>query len=258
MKKISAFIAIITLSLNSFAQEASSGPEFRKHRFGLKGTPGVSYFSINKPGKSNKGLGYHIGGGLIYENALNKTVVISSGILFSQTTGRVEYSDSLQLAFTRVDNGIESPDTAFQLLSRTYVFNTVDVPIKFKFRTPEIGYMTYFGEFGTTLSLITKSSARNNQVNLAKGSTESKLSGNEASLQAADETNFFRGGINFGGGVEWNVVGNTSLLFGANINLPFTNILKKKSKTISYMNEGAGFTRATSINFIALQVGVLF
>ena len=122
MKKISAFIAIVILSLNSFAQDASSGPEFRKHRFGLKGTPGVSYFSMDKSGSKNKSLGYHIAGGLNYEYALSKSTAIATGVLFSKTTGGVSYTDSVGLNFSWTTGGKKLSDDAFMLLSRNYVF----------------------------------------------------------------------------------------------------------------------------------------
>lgn len=257
MKKIIALLVVLTVSLNSFAQESSAGPEFRKHRFGLKGTPGVAYFGVNKPGKSNKGLGFHIGGGLNYEYSFSKNVAIASGVLFSKTSGKLEYTDSVGLDFTKVENGNETPDRAFRLKSRSYVFNTIDIPLKFKFRTPEIGYFTYFAEFGATANIITSVIARKNLVNLTDGAVPAHLAGNESKLNAKDEANFFRGGVNFGGGVEWNVAGNTSLLFGLNGNLAFTNILKKNSESISYDN-GDPLKRATNLNYIAFQVGVQF
>tara|TARA_B100000401_G_scaffold437809_1_gene384344 strand:+ start:4127 stop:4900 length:774 start_codon:yes stop_codon:yes gene_type:complete len=257
MKKIITLLVILTISVNLFGQDISTGPEFRKHRFGLKGTPGVAYFGVNKPGKKNKGLGYHIGGGLNYEYSLSKNVAIASGLIFSQTTGKVEYLDTLGLDYVSISNGAETRERAYRLHSRSYVFKSVDIPLKFKFRTPEIGYLTYYGEFGSTVNIITGAFARKNLVTLNDGDTQSLLSGNETTLDANDEVFFLRGGVNFGAGVEWNVAGNTSLLLGLNGNLGFTNILKTNSPSISYDNRDA-FKRATNLNYIALQLGVQF
>jgi hypothetical protein len=257
MKKIITLLVILTIISNSFGQGSSAGPEFRKHRFGLKGTPGVAYFDVNKFGKKNKGLGYHIGGGLNYEYSLSKNVAIVSGLIFSQTSSKVEYEDSLGLDYIRVLNGAETNERAYRIHSRSYVFNSVDIPLKFKFRTPEIGYYTYYGEFGATANIITNAFARKNLVTQKEGFTKSELSENESRLDANKESHFLRGAINFGGGVEWNVAGNTSLLFGLNGNLGFTNILKKESESINYDN-GSSFKRATNLNYIAIQIGVLF
>ena len=257
MKKISAFIAIVILSLNSFAQDASSGPEFRKHRFGLKGTPGVSYFSMDKSGSKNKSLGYHIAGGLNYEYALSKSTAIATGVLFSKTTGGVSYTDSVGLNFSWTTGGKKLSDDAFMLLSRNYVFRSLDIPLKLKFRAAEVGYFTYYGEFGVTANIITKSTSKNNDVIMEQGKPKSTISENEGRFDAIDETKFYRGAINFGAGVEWNLVGNTSLLLGVNANIPFTNLLTNQSETISYMN-GKDFVRATKLNYIALQIGIQF
>ena len=261
MKKNIALLVILTVSINLLGQDSSNGPEFLKHRFGLKGTPGVSYFGVNKPGKKNKGLGYHIGGGLNYEYSLSKNVAISSGLIFSQTSGKVEYYDTLGLDYIAISNGDEDISRAYRLHSRSYVFNSIDIPLKFKFRTPEIGYYTYYGEFGATANIITNVFARKNLVTLNNGDSKTLLSGNESRLDANDESYFLRGGVNFGAGVEWNVAGNTSLLLGLNGNLGFTNILKKNSDSINYKdpdNSLKPFKRATSLNYIALQVGVQF
>ncbi len=257
MKKIISLLVILTTNVNLFGQDISTGPEFRRHRFGLKGTPGVAYFGVNKPGKKNKAVGYHIGGGLNYEYSLSKNVAIASGLIFSQTAGKVEYLDTLGLDYVSIVNGTETSERAYRLHSRSYVFKSIDIPLKFKFRTPEIGYLTYYGEFGSTINIITGALARKNLVTLNDGDTQSLLSGNESSLDAQDEVFFLRGGVNFGAGVEWNVAGNTSLLLGLNANLGFTNILKKNSASVTY-DDGNPFKRATNLNYVALQVGVQF
>lgn len=259
MKKIIASLFALVLAFNSFGQDASAGPDFRKHRFGLIGTPGVSYLRLNKPGAENKGIGYHIAGGLNYEYSFSRSVAITTGLLFAQTTGKVSYIDSLSLDYERVDQGVTTNETAFLLHSRTYVFNSIDIPLKFKFRTPEIGYMTYYGEFGSTVNILTSAWARKNLVTQNLGDSKALLSDNESRLNASDETNFFRLGVNFGAGVEWNVAGNTSLLIGINGNLGYTNILKKESKNINYdAGAGASFLRATNLSYIALMTGVQF
>ena len=119
MKKIISLLVILTIGVNLFGQDISTGPEFRKHRFGLKGTPGVAYFGVNKPGKKNKGLGYHIGGGLNYEYSLSKNVAIASGLIFSQTAGKVEYLDTLGLDYVSIANGTETSERAYRLHSTT-------------------------------------------------------------------------------------------------------------------------------------------
>lgn len=258
MKKIILGLMFFAFSGVVLAQDANATRDFRKHRFGLKVMPGISYFKIGKIGQERKGLGYYAAGGLNYEYSFSPNIAIATGFLFAQTTGGVSYTDSLYLNFEREDNGTTSDETAHQILSRRYTFNSIDIPLKFKFRTPEIGYLTYFGEFGVTGSIITKATARKNIVVMNEGDTETELSGNEEKLDAAKETNFFRGGVDFGIGGEYNLAGNTSLLIGLNANMAFTNILKKESKSIYYSSTDNPFKRAAKINYISLQVGIQF
>ena len=129
--------------------------------------------------------------------------------------------------------------------------------MKLKLRAAEVGYFTYYGEFGITANIITKAIAKKNDVVMVEGGLQSTISENGGSFDASDETKFYRGAVNFGAGVEWNLVGNTSLLLGVNANIPFTNLLKDESNTIKYIN-GGEFSRATKLNYIAIQVGIQF
>lgn len=259
MRKIIASLFVLGLGFSALAQDASSGPEFRKHRFGLKVTPGASWFKVNKIGSENKSIGYHVAGGLNYEYSLNKNVAITSGLLFTQTTGGIEYTDSVGLKYAIVDNGVSTAAEAYQLYSRRYIINSIDVPLTFKFRTAEIGYLTYYGEFGGMANIVTNAFASKNVVKLNEtdGAT-TELSGNESRLEAKNEVNFLRVGVNFGAGVEWNLVGNTSLLIGVNGNLALNNLMQKSSDSIFYRTTNASFQRATRLNYCALQIGVQF
>ena len=59
---------------------------------------------------------------------------------------------------TEVDGDYIPEDTSayrVQLKSRTYKNNYVTIPVGIKMKTKEIGYMTYFGEFGLNLAFRT-------------------------------------------------------------------------------------------------------
>ena len=67
----------------------------------------------------------------------------------------------------------------------------------------------------------------------------------------------FRTGLNIGAGAEWNLSGNTSLVFGVTYNLGFSNVLKGESKFLLNTKNEAFKQKATSQN-ILITVGVLF
>lgn len=259
MKKIITALLVLIISTVTFAQDATSGVDYRKHRFGLQVAPGVSYFTMGKDGSANKSVGYHISGGLNYEHAFAKNFAISTGIMFSQTTAGVEYSDSVGLKWTTSVDGLPVQDSAFKLLSRRYLFNSIDLPLKLKLTTPEIGYLTYYGEFGTTINIITGVFAKKNDVYKEKDDqTTTLLSGDAKKLDANKEKNFLRAAINVGIGAEYNLAGNTSLLMGLNGNFPLSSILKSKSKSISYISNKEQFQRATKLNYITATIGIQF
>jgi hypothetical protein len=261
MRKIIAALLVMAISGSTFAQDASSGPEFRKHRFGLQVAPGLAYFTMHdpEPGSKNKSVGYHVSGGLNYEYAFARNFALSTGILFSQTTASINYVDSVNLKWRTNVDGVVVEDIAFKLQSRTYLFNSIDIPMKLKLMTPEIGYLTYFGEFGTTFNIITASFAKKNDVYKNDGdATTTVLSGKAERLDANDETNFLRAAINVGLGAEYNLAGNTSLLIGLNGNFPLNYSLRKKSKSINYIKTDEDFIRETKLNYINLTVGIQF
>lgn len=255
MKKIIAFVLVLATSLSVSAQDAAS---LRKHRFGLRIAPGISYFGVDKLGQENDGFNYAFGYGLQYEYALSENFSIVSGVLMNSFRGNVTYSDSLYFVFNKTVSGQSKVDTANQILSRKYTFKSVDIPLKLKLKTPEIGYLTYFGEFGTTLSVIYDSYTSKNEVILNEGDTKSELAGDEEKLDANDDVSWFRGSLNIGAGVEYNLVGNTSLLIGVNWNSAFTNILGKKSESLFYTASGEKFSQTVKADYVALTVGIQF
>lgn len=259
MKKIIACLLVAGIFNTSFAQDATSGPDFRKHRFGLHGNTGLTWFQVGKPGKENKSLGLQLSGGLNYEYCFNRTISLATGAYLGMATAGAEYTSDVNLTYTAVDNqGTSSTQTAYQLHSRRYVFNSVDIPVKLRFRTPEIGYLTYVVDLGFNNSILTSTFASKNLVTQNMGDSKAELSDNEKRLEADDESLFFRSGIALGLGAEYNLVGNTSLFMQLNGNIGLTNVLKKESESIDFRASGNSFQRATKLHYIGITIGVQF
>lgn len=243
----------------SIAQDATSGPDFRKHRFGLHGNTALTWFQVGEPGKENKSLGLQISGGLNYEYCFNRTISLATGAYLGRATAGAEYTSAVNLTYTAVDDqGNSSTQTAYQLHSRRYIFNSVDIPIKLRFRTPEIGYLTYLVDLGFNNSILTSTFASKNLVTQNMGDSRAELSDNEKRLEADDESLFFRSGIAIGAGAEYNLVGNTSLFLGVNANIGLTNVLKNESESINFISSGNTFKRATKLHYVGITVGIQF
>lgn len=257
MKKIIA-VVLVLLSVGTISAQEGSGVSFKKHRLGVKIAPGLSYFNVGKLGQENSGVSYTFGYGLQYEYGFSDNFSISTGLLMNSFRGNVSYNDSLYFVFEKSVSGQTIKDTASQILGRKYTFKSVDIPLALKLKTPEIGYLTYFAEFGTTLSIIYDSYSSKNNVILNEGDTESELTGDSEKINSNGEVNLFKGSLNIGVGVEYNLVGNTSLLVGLNWNSAFTNILSKTSDELYFISSKEKFNQTVKSDYIALTVGVQF
>jgi hypothetical protein len=257
MKKIITVILFL-LSLGTVMAQGEPEVSYRKHRLGVKIAPGISYLNIDKSGQESDGVDYTFGYGLQYESGLSENFSISTGILMNSFRGNVKYTDSLYFVFEKTISGQKILDTVNQLLGRKYTFKSVDIPIALKLKTPEINYLTYFAEFGTTLSIIYDSYTSNNLVIEDEGSVKTELSDDLSKIDAKEDVNLFKGALNIGVGVEYSLVGNTSLLVGLNWNSAFTNILSKTSDEIYYISSKEKFNQIVKSDYISLTVGVQF
>ena len=258
MKKIIAIVFLLFSGGAIYAQDAA-GVAVKKHRFGVKIAPGISFLRIGKTGQERDGLDYSFGYGLQYEYGFSEYFSISTGFLMNSFRGDVTFTENnpVFFVFNETVSGNNIEITTEQIYGRQYTFKAVDIPIALKLRTAEIGYLTYFAEFGTTVSVIYDSYSSKNEVSLSSGDTKSFLSADNEKIDTED-VNLFKLGLNLGLGVEYNLVGNTSLLVGLNWINGFTNVLKKKSNEIFYKSSGNQLNQIVKADYVALSIGVQF
>ena len=258
MKKIIAIVFLLFSGGAIYAQDVA-GVAVKKHRFGVKIAPGISFLRIGKTGQERDGLDYSFGYGLQYEYGFSEYFSISTGFLMNSFRGDVTYTENnpVFFVFNETVSGNKNKITTEQIYGRQYTFKSVDIPVALKLRTAEIGYLTYFAEFGTTVSVIYDSYSSKNEVSLSSGDTKSFLSADNEKIDTED-VNLFKLGLNLGLGVEYNLVGNTSLLVGLNWINGFTNVLKKKSNEIFYKSSGNQLNQIVKADYVALSIGVQF
>ena len=113
-----------------------------------------------------------------------------------------------------------------------YNLSYISLPIGLKLKTNEIGYFTYFAELGF-----------NQQINI--GSRASSTGNGLNKDNVPKETNLLNMSYFFGGGVEYNIGGQTSLLAGVFFNNGFVDVLSNnKHKAV--------------LNYLTFRIGVLF
>ena len=155
----------------------------------------------------------------------------------------------------------------YQLNKRAYKVNYVNIPMMLKMKTNEIGYLTYYGQFGLLTSIMTK----------ARSTDDVTLSGTASSLEDLNidsEVSLMKASLSIGGGFEYAISESTSAFVTVAYNYGFTSITKKESKHVVDFDESDvldaagslvdnptfnGYTPQKNIpHAVRLTVGILF
>lgn len=249
MKKL-LILSICSLLLSPVFAQESSGGDSPGFRFGIKVNPNVSWFRpADKNVLEGDGAKVKIAFGLITEFRLAKNYSFATGIDFpSLSGGSLRY-----VVATDSINYTPSNDTVkFYIASRSYNLQYVEIPITLKLKTNEIGYMTYFGQIGAQLGIRTK----------ARSVDEGKFAGSTSTTKLEDvdvnqELLFVKAALTIGGGVEYNLSGNTSLVGAVSYMYGITNALKKESKMLQ-TKTGEAFEQKANLDQVVLTIGILF
>ena len=263
MKKSISIILLFVLATTVFAQEGEKQPKFR---FGLKVSPSVAWLGPDKTkfndlSVESGGAKIKFGYGLITEFVLAKNYSFLTGVEVNYAGGSINYKDANSVSY-KLNN-----DTTIFLKSREYKQQYITIPIALKLNTNEIGYMTYFGQIGVDASFKIKGRANDKGDLYADTTTIGGQNFNvyisdyeESDVDILKQINLFRVALNVGAGVEWNIAGNTSLLFAVNYNNGFINYFYNKTKDDNKLKDNTGekLEEKASSNYVALTVGVLF
>ncbi len=300
MKKILAITAFAFAGTFALAQDG--GNEIKNFRFGLAIDPSVNWYKPDGKIIGTNGAGVKFAGGLILEYRLAKVASLQTGIRIGGDGGKVKYNNGdIQTANSNVvsyfyntaDDKIEkyqAPDTAtafyttastkgktqYQLNERQYKATYITIPLILKLKTKEIGTMTYFGQFGVNASIRWKATA-NDQVTQIKQSYSSSTivslgaSETKSKVDVTKDVSFLKAALTFGLGAEMNLSGTTSLTFGLNYNLGFTNSVKGTSDYLAKRTNAADYNslnqtkvsttqmpQVLKSNAVVLTVGILF
>ena len=279
-----SILIICPLTIQITAQESGdpivkmNNEKDAKLRFGIKGISSFGWLipeNTRRFSRYELGLGY--GWGLNLEMKINKTTSFRTGFSLTNFKAGLNYFDDElpqheetyyvvnDFEFVEWENNVTAPDgEIFQLLNRKYNLSYVNIPLILKLKTNEIGYFTYFGEFGGLLSLKTKASVEDRSIplndSLAPLSSEAFSTFEDLDLSSGTQP--FRAGLSLGAGAEYNFSGSTSLFFQLNWNYFVTNVLTKQDneKYLRTYDDGVFEPLgAKSIpGRVSITVGILF
>lgn len=232
MKKTFLVLTLATFTLAAFAQ--SSGSKFH---FGIKAQPALAWFRIDAPSDlhlESDGLPFGFGYGLITDFGFSDHYAFSTGLEVVYRGGKTKQT------LTETDSG----GTTTSVYKTKFSLQFVELPISLKLKTSEIGYFTYFFQVGLQPGIAIRTKA-NTELETSDGYHASA-----DNIDIGDAINEFNLSMILGAGAEYNISGNTSLLFGITFNNGFLDLLDDSG----YNGEKV---KANS-NFLALTVGVLF
>ena len=288
MKKI-LIIAVMAVA-NPFIYAQDGANELKNFRFGLKVTPSINWYKPEGKIIAGNGVSARFGGGLITEFRLAKVVSVQTGVQIDVDGGKVKYnnggpnspgSNTVSYYYNTLDDKIvhydpvlaNSPSyTHFQLNERSYKVTYVTIPVALKMKTREIGTFTYFGQIGMNNSFRWKATA-DDQLQVIDDNTNTLgTKDSKSKIEVTQDVASYAASLTFGLGAEMNLSGSTSLLFGLNYNLGFTNVVSNDSKYLNRRANEANYSETLNpsaytetkmpqeikSNAVVLTVGVLF
>ena len=270
MKRIIWAVLVMASSYSAFAQETTTGTApstpattdtkpagakktkedatmrraYRapKFRVGLTVSPLISWIKqesrLIDRGKVRGGVEY----GVVMEYFPHPNYGLSTGLTVLYNGGNLIYKDSSINA--KILASVNKPATTAKLdVDARFKFQYLTIPLYLKLKTNQIGYFTYFGEFGVLLGFCVEGKMDSHQGDLF-------IYDNENFLKQHNDTEFRSTIVNFsvhgGGGIEYALSDRVSLLVGLAYNHGFINVVKDgDEKTISLSN-------------VVLKVGILF
>ncbi|MDX2002260.1 MAG: porin family protein [Chitinophagales bacterium] len=225
-KKSISLVVFLLMVLTVMSQEKQRSGGDSKVRFGLTASPLISWMkSDNKDierGKIRAGVEY----GLLMDYFFKQNYGISTGVTVSLLGGNLLYADTTLFAL----------DTKAR-----FKMQYLNVPLVLKLRTNEIGYFTYYGQFGLVPSFRFRARLDATQNGVELYENENFIKGNPFF-----DSNFFNLSLNVGGGFEYSISGRTALQVGVYYNNGFINVMDDRDND------------RVQVNHVVLRTAIFF
>lgn len=274
MKKINTLILFSLLTTLSFAQTTKTPTN--KYRLGFKVSPNVSWLASDNSNMTVGAKSLQFGYGLNFDIFFAENYAIGTGINVNNTGSTYSYFAEYTGADIDDAGNVLTNMKQVGSISRDLRLQYVQIPLTFKMKTNEIGYITYWGQFGLGLNMNLKAIS-NDEIDYLYYQDKNTLNwmkSNQAtaSFESNDiknDINIFSSNLIFAAGIEYNLSGNTSILAGLTFQNGFTDVLKgtgvaqDKSTNSPVFNTDANKTPKTFElsglpNYVELNIGILF
>ena len=281
-------LAGLLLTVDGVAQQnnASSNSgraryEEPKFRMGLHLLPSIAWLDARDGSTVSDGSISRFGFGFTADIMFANNYAIGTGVNVFRNGGKLTTIE--RLTGDPLDPANDTTQFVVQR-ERTLTQHWVELPVSFKFRTREIGHITYWGQFGLGLGLNLRATAddrvqyrfRNDPLIITGSTWVEDLETGEIEYQdvpVEDEVALMRAAMIVGLGIEYNLSGKTALLLGATFNNGLFNVannrnfgptLDEEHLTALPVSDTAvqlfseGYDRKMVDNAILLSLGLLF
>jgi Outer membrane protein beta-barrel domain len=222
MKRIST---ILILSVLSFGARAQNLPlTSYGFRLGLTATPTFGWIKPEQGKTDGIGLGFSYG--LIGDFNFAPNYSFSTALTITSINGKSTEANVLPYYV---------PGSVPKAYDLKYKLQYVDLPLTIKLKTVKTDGKRWYGQFGLS-----------NSINIS-AKQDAVTSGNVVgdNLNVSDHIKLYRAGLIIGGGGEFDISGNTSIVAGLTFNNGFTNIVTDKARDVRN-------------HYLALNFGVFF
>lgn len=214
----------------------------RPFRFGLHFSPLIGWLKPDAVDYESDGSVLNINYGFSTEFMIAPNYTFATGLDILTNGGKLRYPHAMKINDT---DTMPMPGT----LSRKYQTQYLQIPLTIRMRTNEMGYLTFYGQFGFTAGFNLSAKATD-EFDYAGSSTGGKI--NNENVDIHDDISFFRAGMLIGLGAEYSLGGTTALTAGITFNNGFTDILSGKNSLDTDKEENA------ISNVLELTLGVIF
>ena len=211
MKRTLLITASLCFALGTLAQ---------KTRIGLTFSPTFGFLRVLDPAMVNEGVRAGFSYGLLIDVRLdnNEHYAFSTGLLHSLTGGNVITT-------------MEDDSGKIQVITQNLKPQYINIPLTVRLRTGEIGYITYYGQFGLNTGFMISP-----RQNITYEPDPDTLSGTNVKIENRVIPIL---ALQIGAGIEYSLSGATALILGLYYDNGFTGLINDKvHEKISLRNIG--------------------
>lgn len=225
MKKLIIILLTGLCSLQVSAQDSGV-------RFGLTVSPQISWMSAGDNGLAGNGSYFGFSYGLLMDVLIPTNYAFATGIIVSYDGGNLTYLDSTK--FNSFPDDVYPAGTDVD-----YRIQYIEIPLSLKLRTNQIGYITYFGQFGVQGGIVVRSRA---DIATLNGVMD------EEKVPFGKDVTPGNFGLLLGGGLEYEISGKTALLAALQFHNGFIDVTDNPQ----------GYKKSSTLSHFRLQLGVYF